>query len=461
MGIGAERILPPLRSPRDRAGRFANYARTVIAAPATWCEPSTEQEVVRCVATAAREGCRLRVVGAGHSFSEIAAPQDVALTLDRLSGIVARAEGWVRVRAGTRLRNLNAALARSGEALPILGSVAQQAVAGAVGTGTHGSSLAHSNISSLVLAARVVLGDGSVLEIDEDDERLDGIRVHLGALGAITELTLRTVPAFSLAETIEQIPVEQVSARVAEIGRSAEFVKVWWLPHTPMALVIRHERTTEPMTRRPSPETERFIENWIVHRAVLPACTALHRRRPDRVPSFNAVIGRTLVKKRRVGPSTLMLTTPDPALHYETEAALPLTAGGEAFQRTVNLIERTGVRVNHLVELRYVRGDQGWMSPAYGADSVQLGAYTALPAQRRAYFDAFWREMRALGARPHWGKEMDHTAPEIRSLYPMAERFLALRDTLDPSRMFANRFLDRVLGEEEAFSGGSLRARAL
>jgi FAD/FMN-containing dehydrogenase len=418
MGIGREGFLPRLRSPRDRAGRFVNYARSVTAAPASWREPSTEEEVVRCVVEAAREGRRVRVVGAGHSFSEIAAPEDVALTLDGLSGIVARGEGWVRVRAGTRLRNLNAALSRSGEALPIFGSIAQQSVAGAVATGTHGSSLVHGNISSLVLAARAVIGDGSVIEIDENDERLDAIRVHLGALGAITELTLRAVPAFALAETVEQIPVEQVGARVAEIGHSAEYVKVWWVPHTPMALVFRYERTTEPMTRRPSPGTERFIENWIVHRAVLPPWTAWCRRRPDSVPFANAVIGRTLVKKRRVGPSTLMLTTPDPALHYETEAALPLTAGGEAFERTVNLIDRVGVRVNHLVELRYVKGDQGWMSPACGADSVQLGAYTALPAQRRSYFDAFWREMRALGARPHWGKEMDHTAAEIRSLRP-------------------------------------------
>ena len=89
------------------------------------------------------------------------------------------------------------------------------------------------------------------------------------------------------------------------------------------------------------------------------------------------------------------------------------------------------------------------MSPAYGGDVVQLGAYTALPAHRRAYFDAFWQEMRALGARPHWGKEMDHSAAEIRELYPMSERFIALRDELDPHRVFANRYLEHVLGQGE------------
>ena len=449
MSLRLEGMEPRLRSSRHREGRFVNYAKTVTASPAAWREPSNEEEIARCVADAGALGERLHVIGAGHSFSPIAAPDGVAVTLDGFTGIVSREERAVRVRAGTRLRDLNRTLARTGESLPILGSVTQQSVAGAIGTGTHGSSLTHGNLSSLVLGARLITGDGSVLEIGENDERLDAVRVHLGALGVVTELTLRTVPAFRLAQTIEEVPVEGVRARVEEIGRSAEYVKVWWLPHTPMALVFRYERTSDAATRRPSLTTERFIENWIVHRAVLPAGTAWLRRRPGGVPRFNAIIGRTLVKPRRVGPSSPMLTTPDPALHYETEAAVPLAAGGEAFERTVKLIARLGVHVNHLVELRYVRGDTGWMSAAYGRDTVQLGAYTALPGHRRTYFDAFWQEMRQLGARPHWGKEMDHDAAEIHTLYPMADHFAALCGTLDPGQLFRNPFLDRVLGRDE------------
>lgn len=423
-----------------------NYARTVAVTPAAWAEPSSEEQLARCVADAARDGRRVRVVGAGHSWSGIAEPEDIAVTLDRLAGVVARGAGWARVRAGTRLRDLNRALAAGGEALPILGSISHQSVAGAIATGTHGSSLAHGNLSSLVLGVRLVRGDGSLLEIAAGDERLEGARVHLGALGALSEVTLRTEPAFRLAETPERIAVQDVPARVGEIGASAEYVKLWWLPHTPTALVLRYERTTEPVTRRPSPATERLIENWLMHRGLIPAWFAWNRRRPERVPRFNAIIDRSLGTRRRVGPSDLMFSTPDPPPHHETEAVVPLAAGGEAFGRTVALIDRVGVRVNFIVELRYVKGDEGWMSPAYGGDVVQLGAYTALPAHRRPYFDAFWREMRALGARPHWGKEMDHTAAEIRALYPMAERFVALRDELDPGRVFANRFLDRVLG---------------
>jgi L-gulono-1,4-lactone dehydrogenase len=436
---------PPARSPRDRRGRFVNHARTVQVSPTAWHAPRSEEEIVEYVSCAAASGRRIRVVGAGHSWSPIAAPEDLALSLDRLTGLVDRGPGWVRVRAGTRLRDLLAALAREGETLPIIGSITQQSVAGAVATATHGSSLVHGNLSTLVLGARLVTGEAKILDLYDGDERLDGVRVHLGALGVVTELTLRTAPAFSLAETIEQVRVEEVGPRVEELGRSAEFVKAWWMPHTPKVLVFRYDRTGETMTRWPSPETQRAIETWLP-KAVLPPLFAWHEGHPATVPLFNRVATRWLMKGRRVGPSPLMLTTPEPVRHHETEAALPLPTGGEGFDRVVQLIDDLNLRINFILELRYARGDSAWMSTAQGGDVVHLGACTAVTGQRHAYFEPFWKEMRRLGGRPHWAKEMDHDASEIRSLYPLAYRFIDLRDQLDPGRVFANRFLDRVLG---------------
>jgi FAD/FMN-containing dehydrogenase len=397
------------------------------------------------VAATAKSKGQVRVVGAGHSWSPIAAPVDLAVRLDRLSGVVAGGPDWVRVRAGTRLRHLYRELADVGQTLPTLGSIAQQSVAGAIATGTHGSSLSHGNLSSLVLGARLVRGDGSVVEVDQGDDRLDAVRVHLGALGAVSEVTLRTTASFNLAETIEKVPLADCGRRVEEMGRSAEYVKVWWMPHTPTALAFRYERTTEPMTRWPSPQTQRLIEDWLP-RVIVPPLFAWHERRSGGVPSFNRVASRWLARKRRVGPSTLMLTTPEPVRHHETEAAVPLAVGGEAFDRVAAMIDRLGLRVNFILELRYVKGDNSWMSTAYGGDVVHLGACTAITGQRHRYFDAFWQEMRRLGGRPHWGKEMDHHRDEIRSLFPAADCFLALRDEWDPDRVFTNPFLERTLG---------------
>ncbi len=440
-----------LRPPHDREGRFANWSRTVTSRPVVWHEPSSEQEIAAIVRDAFAAKQRLRVVGAGHSWSAIAAPEEIAVSLDRWSGIAGEAPGTVMVRAGTRLRDLNAELAHRGLALPILGSITRQSIAGAIATGTHGSSLAHGNLASLVEGMRLITGTGEVLDLDRGDERLDGARVHLGALGAVTHLTLKVVPEFRLAQVIEGVPVGEVSRRLETIGRSAEFVKVWWLPHTPLAYIYRYERTNEPPSRRPTPEAERWFEDRVMHGVVLPLAFAAHRWRPATIPAWNRAMVRTFLEKpRRVGGSEAMLTTAMPVRHRETEAVVALASAGEAFDRVVRLIDAEAVRVNVIVELRFVRGDDGWMSPAQGGDVVQLGAYAGETPEVDRYFAEFWRQMRELGARPHWGKEMDHDAGEVRTLWPLASRFGELRDELDPGRVFANWFLDRVLGGEGA-----------
>src|SRR5690606_18999780 len=121
-----------------------------------------------------------------------------------------------------------AALAASGHALPIVGSIAEQSIAGAIATGTHGSSLVHGNLGSLVERVRLVDGRGTPHDIGAGDPRLPAARVHLGALGVLTEITLRIIPAFRLAETVEAIPVRAMPAQLEAIAKSAEYVKVWW-----------------------------------------------------------------------------------------------------------------------------------------------------------------------------------------------------------------------------------------
>jgi len=124
--------------------RFENWARTVATRPAERHAPSSEAEVCELVAGA--RGRRVRVVGGGHSWSRINAPEDMWITLDRLNGVVARSATDVTVHGGTRLATLLAVL---GDAtLPIVGSISAQSIAGLIATGTHGSSLVHGNLAS-------------------------------------------------------------------------------------------------------------------------------------------------------------------------------------------------------------------------------------------------------------------------------------------------------------------------
>lgn len=435
--------------PRDRRGDFVTWSGTETARPTAWHQPATEDGVRAVVAHAARAGRRLRVVGSGHSFSRIAAPDDEAMSLELLQGqpVVDAAAGTVTVPAGMRLRDLSDALLRDGLSLPIVGSIQAQTVAGAIATGTHGSSLVHGNLAGLVTALRIVTGTGDVVSIRDDDDRLDGARVHLGALGVVTSATLRTRPAVRLHQTIEHVPIEAVPDALEEIAHSAEYVKVWWLPHAPTAQVVRYAETTLPVTRRPSAKTMRWIDERVMHKVAFPAMVALQHRRPAVTAGLNRRLSRAyLGAASQVGPSGLMLNTPMPVRHRETEAAIPVLRAAEAVKALLALFIDGRPAVNFPLEIRFVRGDDGWLSPAQGADTCQIGAYTTNGPDCERFFAGFWEVMRPLGARPHWGKEFDHDATELRAAYPLFDRFVALRDELDPQRVFGGSLHERILG---------------
>lgn len=411
--------------------------------------PTDEEAIASAVRRARAAGRRLRVVGAGHSWSAVNLPEDEAMSLDAVPARLRVHPGRraVTVGAGMRLRALSAALAREGLVLPIVGSIQAQSIAGALGTATHGSSLTHGNLSSLVQAMRLVDGTGRLVDVGPGDPRLDGARVHLGALGVVTEVTLPVRPARRLRQRVEHLARDEVAATLPTIARSAEYVKVWWLPHAPVAQVVRYDATDALPDRRPPASTRRWVEEQILHRSAFPAAVALARRRPRIVPPLAGWLApRYLGAPEQVGRDLLMLNTPMPFRHRETEAALPLDRAPEAVADVLSLFAGGRPAVLFPLEIRFVRADTGWLSPAYGADTCQIGAYAPECADCTPYFRDFWAVMRQHGARPHWGKELDHDAAELRARFPRYADFLALREALDPDRVFGGTFHDRVLG---------------
>jgi L-gulonolactone oxidase len=54
--------------------------------------------------------------------------------------------------------------------------------------------------------------------------------------------------------------------------------------------------------------------------------------------------------------------------------------------------------------------------------------------------------MNGVEGRPHWGKMHYQTARTLAPRYPQWDRFIGVRERLDPNRVFANAYLERVLG---------------
>ena len=424
----------------------ATWSRHITRIPAERAAPASEADVAVLVQRAAAARLRVKVVGGGHSFSDIGLTDGVLVTLDRMRAVVHldAARHRVTVQAGIRLHELIAALASRNLALPILGSVTTQSIAGAISTGTHGSSLQHGNLASLVCGIRLVTARGDVLQLDETDDRLAGARVGLGALGIITEVTLRCAPLFTLIEEARRVPVDQLIRDLDAIARSAEYVKIWWLPTLPFANVYRYTRTDGSPT---TSSLRRWVDEAIVNRFLFAALLAMSRRWPRLTPAINRAVGATYLREsRRVGRYDQVLTVAMPPVHRETEYAVALARASEALDRVRALIQHQRLRVNFVMEIRFVKADDAWMSPTYGRDSCQIGAYIADGSDREAYFTGFERIMHALGGRPHWGKEHNITPEQVSAVFPMADRFLTLRGQLDPEGVFDNACLRRAFG---------------
>ncbi|HEX5593545.1 MAG TPA: FAD-binding protein, partial [Solirubrobacterales bacterium] len=202
------------RRPRPAAGEWVNWAGDQSCRPARILRPASREELAQAVGSAAAAGEKVRVAASGHSFTEAALTEGTMIRLEALSGVhdADRASGLVRVGGGTVIADLNEQLAGLGLAMENLGDIDRQTIAGAISTGTHGTGARLRNISAQVEGLELVLGDGSVRHLGAatDPELLRAARVGVGALGVITAVTLRCVPAFTLLRVDAPYPREEV-----------------------------------------------------------------------------------------------------------------------------------------------------------------------------------------------------------------------------------------------------------
>lgn len=375
---------------------------------------------------------------------------DNLLNLDKLDQLVSvdAEKLQITVGAGIRLKALNELLAAHGLALANIGSVAEQSIAGAISTGTHGTGVRLGNLSSQIVAMNLVTGEGERLHLsgESDGERMRGARVSLGALGVITQVTIQCVRAYKLELNAGVHPFENVLERLDQLLEVNEWVRLYWYPGTGAVYVNTFNPTAEPVTPRSSMD---WFNNVVIRHDLMSLFLKSGNMCPALVNPLNrlqAAIG--FKRERRVARSDLALTIPMPAAHQETEYAVPIKRTVEAIRRTRKLIEREDYHANVPLEVRFVAGDDTMLSPAYGRDVAYIGGYTYGKDFARSYFAGFERAMKELGGRPHWGKYLTLNACEAREMYPEFDRFNAIRRELDPRGTFTNKFIRELFGDE-------------
>ncbi|MFF5989682.1 D-arabinono-1,4-lactone oxidase [Prauserella flavalba] len=429
---------------------WTNWAGTAVAHPRRVHRPRSTAELAEVVADAAVEGRRVRALGSGHSFTDIAATDSDAIDLGAWTGIVAAdpETGLVTVRSGTTLRALNAELAARGLAMTNLGDIDAQTIAGAISTGTHGTGARFGGLATQVAALEIVLADGSVVSCSPErrPDLFAAARVGLGALGVLSTVTLRCEPAFVLRAQERPEPLEQVLDGFHDFAEHNDHFEFYWFPHGRNALVKRNNRLEPGSPARPLSNVRRFVDYTIMENAAFGTLCRVGRAVPRLVPSLGRLSSAALSGREYSDASHRVFVTQRSVRFVESEFALPRESVHDVLGELRALVPKLADPVAFPVEVRVAAADDVWLSTAYGRDSAYIAIHQYVGMPYREYFTAFGEIAGAVGGRPHWGKLHDLDAAALRQRYPRFDDFLAVRKEVDPFDLFGNAYLDRVLG---------------
>lgn len=441
-------VTPPCEHPVAAAGSWTNWGRNVTAHPARTARPRTSGEVATTVQQAATDGQTVKAIGAGHSFTSIAATDGVQIRLDQMAAVLWHdaASGRVRVQAGISLHDLNPRLHALGLALPNLGDVDPQSVAGAISTGTHGTGGRLQGIAAAVVALQLVTGDGSIVEVDEQHPWFGAARVSLGALGIITEVTLQCVPAFLLHAREEPMALPTVLAQIDDLVESNDHTEFYWFPHTDKALLKRNNRVPPATERNPVGRFRGWLDDEFLSNTVFGAINRVAAHRPNLIPQMNRISGSVLGTREYTDDSHRVFVSPRTVRFRESEFAMPRAALPGVLAELRRWFDAGHEQISFPIEVRFTAADDIWLSTGQERDNCYVAVHQYWRSDHAAYFAAAQDIFTAHEGRPHWGKLHTLDAAHLESLYPHFNDFVAVRETADPDRHFTNPYLDRVLG---------------
>jgi L-gulono-1,4-lactone dehydrogenase len=429
------------------AETWRNWTGDQRCSPAQIARPRNRGELVAAVGAAAEAGHRVSVAGSGHSFTEAALTDGTLVDVGALSGTIDAdpGAGLVKLGAGTVLADLNEELDRLGLAMENLGDIDRQTIAGAIATGTHGTGAKLRNISAQVEAVELIDGAGNVRELgDEEADLLRAARVGVGALGAVSAVTLRCVPAFTLMRVDAPEPREEVLDSFDERAEANDHFELFTFPYADSALVLERNRIEGPP--RPRGRLAAYLNDVVLENWALEGLSAAGRLVPRAIPALSRLASALASGGKTVDRSDRVFANERRVRFTEMEYAVPREHGPEAARRAIDWVRANRYPVFFPIEMRVAAGDDALLSPSHGRDTAYVAVHQYRGMEWRPYFEAVEEIMRDYGGRPHWGKRHFQTAATLVPLYPQWRAFQAARDELDPDRLFANEYTRRVLG---------------
>jgi xylitol oxidase len=418
-------------SESERESGF-NWAGNIAYSASRLHRPQSVEEVQQVV----RGAEKLKVLGARHSFSDVADSRGALLSLDRMPAEVTvdPQRRTATVSAAVRYGQFCRALDAAGLAVRNTASLPHISVAGACSTATHGSGDGNGNLATAVSGIELVLADGAVVTLsrEADGEVFPGAVVALGGLGVLTRLTLDVVPAFAMRQLVyEWLPLAELEAHFDAVTSSAYSVSLFTDWQT--------ERINQVWLKALDDEQAAPAGGFF---GAIPATVKLHPIVSLSAESCTAQLGEPGPWYDRL-PHFRIEYTPSSGEELQSEYFVPRRHAVAAL-RAVYGLRRELAPLLQISELRTITADDLWLSPCFGQACVAFhftwvkdwpGVSRLLPRLEAA--------LAPFDARPHWGKLFTLPPARLRALYPRLPAFQALLRTYDPLGTFRNPYLER------------------
>ncbi|HEY7640479.1 MAG TPA: D-arabinono-1,4-lactone oxidase [Steroidobacteraceae bacterium] len=421
----------------SKAENWKNWSGSVQAQPSRLASPRTEDEL----ATIVRGAAKVRVVGAGHSFMPLCATPGVLLSLAELdSPIEVDADGasaWVP--AGWSLKRLTAALWERGYSLLNQGDINPQSLAGAMGTGTHGTGAELGSLSTFARGFRLMLADGSIVECSKEQrpELFEAQRLSLGLLGVATRIRVTLMPAYHLEERIERVPIAAAIEHFEEVARTHRHAEFFVFPYADEVIM---------KTLHPAAEAGAFKEPSSSDETIFRFCCDVTAAAPAVARVLQRQLMRLIRSSRRTGPAYRIFPSERTVSFEEMEYEMPRAAGLGTLQEAIAWVRKRKLPVAFPFEFRWVAADDIWLSPFNDGPGASISMHQYSKMQWRDLLAAAEPIFRGNGGRPHWAKRHTLTSKDVFALYPLAERFCKVRAQVDPAAKFANAHLAELFG---------------
>nr|XP_025972374.1 L-gulonolactone oxidase-like isoform X1 [Dromaius novaehollandiae] len=430
--------------------KFQNWAKTYGSSPELYFQPTSVEEIREILDMARQRNKRVKVVGGGHSPSDIACTDDFMIHMGKMNRIlkVDKEKQQVTVEGGIFLSDLNVELSKHGLALANLGAVSEVAAAGVIGTGTHNTGIEHGILPTQVVELTLLTASGEILECSEsvNGDIFQAARLHLGCLGVVLTVTFQCVPQFHLHEVAFPSTLTEVLDHLSDHLKRSKYFRFLWFPHSENVSVIYQDPTSKPSSSSAS-----WFWDYAIGYYLLEFLLWISTFVPSLVRWINRFFFWLLFSSRveNVAISYKIFNYECRFKQHVQDWAIPIEKTKEALLELKAALENNPKMVAHYpVEVRFARGDEIWLSPCFRRDSCYMNIIMYRPygknVPRLNYWLTYEGIMKKHGGRPHWAKAHTCTRKDFETMYPAFPKFCAVREKLDPTGMFLNTYLEKV-----------------